>query len=559
MSNDIMNPNPKTRYVFVTGGVVSSLGKGICSAALGALLKLHGYNVRIRKFDPYLNVDAGTMNPYQHGECFVTNDSAETDLDLGHYERFTGVNARKSDCITAGQIYQEVIGQERKKGFDGATVQVVPHITDAIKSKLQEDTAGTDFVICEIGGTVGDIEGLPFLEAIRQVRNDLGTARTLFVHCTLLPYLETAGELKTKPAQHSVKELLGLGIQPDFMICRTTVTLETPERHKLAQFCNIRDNRLFESRDAPTIYAVPQMLHAQGLDRRVLEYFDKPAEEKICLKAWDDIVTSLTDSNRERITVGIVGKYVKLPDAYKSLIESLLHAGIHHNIQVDISWIDSGDSSEELRRQMDNCQGILVPGGFGTRGIKGMIEAVQYAREKNVPYLGICLGMQIAVIEAMRNIGGSDLADSAEFRSDESTKIKPVIDLLSAWAKDGVIESRGVHSDFGGTMRLGAADCALKPDSKIAQIYGATVITERHRHRYEVNPEYCAELAELGVIFSGHTQHENLPAIPEIMEREDHPWFIGVQFHPELKSRPFKPHPLFISYIAACLRNEKLL
>ncbi len=552
-------PNAETRYVFVTGGVVSSLGKGICSAALGALLKLHGYRVRIRKFDPYLNVDAGTMNPYQHGECFVTDDAAETDLDLGHYERFTGVNARKTDCITAGQIYQEVIAHERKKGFKGATVQVVPHITDAIKSKLQEDTTDTDFVICEIGGTVGDIEGLPFLEAIRQVRNDLGSERTLFIHCTLLPYLETAGELKTKPAQHSVKELLGVGIQPDFMICRTTVALEKPERHKLAQFCNIHDNRLFESRDAKTIYAVPKMLHGQALDIRVLEYFNKPAKSHISLKAWDGIVTSLTDPNRDCITVGIVGKYTKLPDAYKSLIEALQHAGIHHNVEVKISWIDSGKSPEELRQKMDQCQGILVPGGFGVRGIEGMIDAVRYAREKNVPYLGICLGMQIAVIEAMRNIGGSNLADSVEFHRDKEREIEPVIALLSEWAKDGIIESRGIHSDFGGTMRLGAADCALNPDSKIAQIYDATVITERHRHRYEVNPHYCDELAKLGVVFSGHTQHETLPAIPEIMEREDHPWFIGVQFHPELKSRPFEPHPLFASYIAACLQNERLL
>ena len=555
-----MMQNPETRYVFVTGGVVSSLGKGICSAALGALLKLHGYRVRIRKFDPYLNVDAGTMNPYQHGECFVTEDCAETDLDLGHYERFTGVDARKSDCVTAGQIYQEVIEHEREKGFQGATVQVVPHITDAIKAKLQEDTADTDFVICEIGGTVGDIEGLPFLEAIRQMRNDLGQKRTLFIHCTLLPFLETAKELKTKPAQHSVKELLGVGIQPDFMICRTDKkSLTQEERHKLARFCNIHKNHLFESRDAKTIYEVPKMLHQQNLDVRVLEYFGKEAKDSLCLDSWDRIASSLTDETRECITIGIVGKYTRLPDAYKSLIEALDHAGIYHNVKVEIAWIDSEEPTEELACQMDECQGILVPGGFGVRGIQGMVDAVRYAREKNVPYLGICLGMQVAVIEAMRTLGGVSNADSVEFHKENPEAIEPVIALLSEWARDGVIESRGVQSDFGGTMRLGAAECALQPGSRIAQIYNATMITERHRHRYEVNPHYCDALADLGVVFSGHTRHDTLPAIPEIMEREDHPWFIGVQFHPELKSRPFAPHPLFTSYIAACLKNERSL
>ncbi|NQY82336.1 MAG: CTP synthase [Alphaproteobacteria bacterium] len=552
-----MNHNPETKYVFVTGGVVSSLGKGICSAALGALLKLHGYRVRIRKFDPYLNVDAGTMNPYQHGECFVTDDCAETDLDLGHYERFTGVNARKSDCVTAGQIYQEVITREREKGFKGATVQVVPHITGAIKEKLQEDTADTDFVICEIGGTVGDIEGLPFLEGIRQMRNDTGSERTLFIHCTLLPYLETAGELKTKPAQHSVKELLSVGIQPDFMICRTNVALAQPERHKLAQFCNIRDNRLFESQDVATIYAVPEMLHEQGLDTRVLEYFDMYAQDSINLSAWSAIVSSLTMPNRQIVTIGIVGKYVKLPDAYKSLTEALVHAGIHHDVEINMLWIDSEDETADLHQQMDQCQGILVPGGFGVRGTDGMIDAVRYAREKNVPYLGICLGMQVAVIEAMRNIGEVNSAGSAEFHTDSD--VLPIIALLSEWAQGENIETRGLNSDFGGTMRLGAADCALKPGSKVAGIYGSLLITERHRHRYEVNPKYCAQFAELGVIFSGHTQHETLPEIPEILERNDHPWFVGVQFHPELKSRPFAPHPLFVSYIGACVQIERLL
>lgn len=552
-----MPQNPETKFVFVTGGVVSSLGKGICSASLGSLLRLHGYNVRIRKFDPYLNVDAGTMNPYQHGECFVTDDCAETDLDLGHYERFTGVNARKGDCVTAGQIYSEVIQHERQKGFKGATVQVVPHITGAIKTKLQDDTADTDFVICEIGGTVGDIEGLPFLEGIRQMRNDLGSARTLFIHCTLLPYLETAGELKTKPAQHSVKELLGVGIQPDFMICRSNVGLEQTERHKLAQFCNIRDDHLFESRDAPSIYAVPRMLHEQKLDQRVLEYFGRPAQETIDLGSWDRIVGSLTTPNRERVNIGIVGKYVKLPDAYKSLIEALLHAGVHHDVEVSLHWIDSEQEIPALHRQMDQCQGILVPGGFGVRGIDGMIEAVRYAREKNVPFLGICLGMQIAVIEAMRNIGGNNQAGSVEFHHGED--VLPVVALLSEWSQGKEIQTRGVHSDFGGTMRLGSADCLLTAGSKITEIYNSEMISERHRHRYEVNPHFCKKLNELGVIFSGHTHQEGLPEIPEILERKDHPWFIGVQFHPEFKSRPFTAHPLFSSYIQACRQIERLL
>ena len=497
------------------------------------------------------------MNPYQHGECFVTDDAAETDLELGHYERFTGVDARRSDCITAGQIYREVIDHERRKGFRGATVQVVPHITGAIKNKLCEETGDTDFVICEIGGTVGDIEGLPFLEAVRQMRNDLGHEQTLFVHCTLLPYLETAGELKTKPSQHSVKELLSVGIQPDFLICRTSVGLSVEERHKLAQFCNIRDDSLFESRDVPTIYAVPEMLHDQGLERRVLEYFGLDSASSPNLDRWRTIVATLTEPNQPRIRIGVVGKYVRLPDAYKSLVEALVHAGVHHGVKVEVCWIDAEDSVEVLHQQMHRCQGVLVPGGFGVRGADGMIEAAHYARINAIPYFGICLGLQIAVIEAMRNIGGVEKAGSSELHKDAGTI--PVIGLLEEWSKDGEVQSRSVQSDFGGTMRLGSNECRLVQDSKVGGIYGCSMIHERHRHRYEVNPKYCGEIEDCGVVFSGHAHQEGLPEIPEIIERSDHPWFIGVQFHPEFKSRPFAPHPLFVDYLGACLQTERLL
>ena len=545
-----------TKYIFVTGGVVSSLGKGICSASLGALLQLHGYRVRIRKFDPYLNVDAGTMNPYQHGECFVTEDSGETDLDLGHYERFTGVNARKSDCVTAGQIYREVIERERQKGFGGATVQVIPHITTAIKNKLTGATDDADVVICEIGGTVGDIEGLPFLEAIRQMRNDLGADKTLFMHCTLLPYLHTAGELKTKPAQHSVKELLSVGIQPDFMICRTQESMAEAERKKLAQFCNIQHQRLFESLDASSIYAVPEMLHRQGLDRCVLEYFSLNARENIDLRVWQHISDTLTKTDKATVTIGLVGKYVKLPDAYKSLIEALSHGGIVHEVEVVLEWVDSEQPTADIHQQLDRCQGVLVPGGFGVRGTDGMIEAVRYAREKKVPYLGICLGMQIAVIETMRHLAQRNSAGSTELHPKEG--LEPVIALLSEWVSDGKKQVRDVHTALGGTMRLGAAECVLKPNSRVAKIYQQDTIIERHRHRYEVNPQYCQQIEQNGVVFSGHTQAAGLPSIPEIMERNDHPWFIGVQYHPEFKSRPFDPHPLFVDYIRACLHHERL-
>ncbi|HMB11262.1 CTP synthase [Saliniramus sp.] len=541
-----------TRYVFITGGVVSSLGKGLASAALGALLQARGYKVRLRKLDPYLNVDPGTMSPYQHGEVFVTDDGAETDLDLGHYERFTGVPASKQDNITTGRIYLDIITKERRGDYLGATIQVIPHVTNAIKEFVVSGNEDYDFVLVEIGGTVGDIEGLPFFEAIRQLSNDLDRGQSIFVHLTLLPFIPSAGELKTKPTQHSVAELRSIGIQPDILLCRCDRPIPPDERRKLALFCNVRETAVIEAQDAPSIYDVPLSYHAEGLDDEVLAAFGVKEEPEPDLTRWTTISQRIANPEGE-VTIGIVGKYTGLKDAYKSLIEALMHGGIANRVKVNLEWIESEVfEHEDPAPFLEGLNGILVPGGFGHRGSEGKIRAARFARERQTPYLGICFGMQMAVIEAVRALSGIEKAGSSEFGPTD----EPVVGLMTEWLRGNELEKRAAQGDLGGTMRLGAYDAALKPGSKVAQIYGATTISERHRHRYEVNLAYREDLERKGMLFSGLSPDGLLP---EIVELADHPWFVGVQFHPELKSRPFEPHPLFASFIEAALVQSRLV
>ncbi|HZK89029.1 MAG TPA: CTP synthase [Stellaceae bacterium] len=541
-----------TRFIFITGGVVSSLGKGISAAALGALLQARGFKVRLRKLDPYLNVDPGTMSPYQHGEVFVTDDGAETDLDLGHYERYVGVAARKSDSVTTGRIYSTVIGRERRGEYLGATVQVIPHVTDAIKEFIQADLDGEDFVLCEIGGTVGDIESLPFLEAIRQLGNELGRERVMFVHLTLVPWINSAGELKTKPTQHSAKELLGVGIQPDILLCRCDRPIPEGARKKIALFCNLRESRVIPALDVDTIYAVPGAYHAEGFDREVCDHFGVTSPDPD-LSSWHHIVHGIRKPEGQ-VSIAIVGKYTHLPDSYKSLAEAMAHGGIANNVRVKIDWIDSEvfEAEHEALRQLEGVHGILVPGGFGERGTEGKIEAARFARERSVPYFGICFGMQMAVIEAARHMANLPGAGSTEFGPCEH----PVIGLMTEWMRGNEMEQRAANGDLGGTMRLGAYEAVLDPESRVAGIYGVDAVSERHRHRYEVNVAYRDTLEAAGLRFSG-TSPDGL--LPEIVEIADHPWFIGVQFHPELKSRPFEPHPLFKSFVKAALDQSRLV
>ncbi|KUR79677.1 CTP synthase [Novosphingobium sp. Fuku2-ISO-50] len=541
------------RYIFITGGVVSSLGKGLMAASLAALLQARGYRVRIRKFDPYLNVDPGTMSPYQHGEVYVTDDGAETDLDLGHYERFTGVSARQADNITSGRIYRDIITRERRGDYLGATVQVIPHVTDAIKEFAQAETDDLDFVLCEIGGTVGDIEGLPFIEALRQLHNELERELTCFVHVTLVPYIAAAGELKTKPTQHSVRELTGLGIQPDILLCRCEKPLPEGERAKIAQFCNVRKSAVIPALDASSIYSVPLQYHAEGLDNEVLRHFGLTAPEPE-LSRWIEVVDRFHNPEGE-VTIGVVGKYVGLPDAYKSLNEALVHGGLANRVKVHIRWIDAelfeqGDA--EIAAQLEPLHAILVPGGFGERGTEGKIASVRFARERGVPFFGICLGMQMACVEGARNTAGIAGAGSTEF----GAVADPVVGIITEWMTPEGLETRAEGGDLGGTMRLGAYEARLDGNSRVASIYGATTISERHRHRYEVNAAYRAPLEAGGLVFSGMSPDGLLP---EIVERPDHPWFIGVQFHPELKSRPLDPHPLFRDFIAAAVKQARLV
>jgi CTP synthase len=540
------------RYVFITGGVVSSLGKGLASAALGATLQARGYKVRLRKLDPYLNVDPGTMSPYQHGEVFVTDDGAETDLDLGHYERFTGRPANRQDNITTGRIYQDIIAKERRGDYLGATVQVVPHVTNAIKDFIKDGNDGYDFVLCEIGGTVGDIEGLPFFEAIRQLGNDLPRGDALYIHLTLLPFIPSAGELKTKPTQHSVKELRSIGIQPDILLCRTDRPIPPEERRKLALFCNVRESAVIEARDVDNIYAVPEAYHAAGLDTELLSIFGMDATKAPDLKRWQSINERIRNPEGQ-VTIAIVGKYTGLKDAYKSLIEALAHGGIANTVKVNLDWIESEVfEHEDPAPFLEHVNGILVPGGFGQRGAEGKIRAAQFARERAVPYFGICFGMQMAVIEAARNLCGIETANSTEFGATP----EPVVGLMTEWLKGNELQQRAAGGDLGGTMRLGAYPAALARDSRVADIYGSTDISERHRHRYEVNTAYKDRLEQHGMRFSGMSPDGILP---EIVEYQDHPWFVGVQFHPELKSRPLEPHPLFASFIGAAVERSRLV
>ncbi len=543
------------RFIFVTGGVVSSLGKGLLSASLGALLQARGFTVRIRKFDPYLNVDPGTMSPYQHGEVYVTDDGAETDLDLGHYERFTGVTAKQTDNVTTGRIYRDIIARERRGDYLGATVQVIPHVTNAIKEfALAEIDDGLDFVICEIGGTVGDIESLPFIEAIRQLRNDIGRANTVFVHTTLVPWIAAAGELKTKPTQHSVRELTSLGIQPDVLLCRVDRQLPDSDREKIALFCNVAKAAVIPALDARSIYDVPLSYHAEGLDDEVLKAFGIDDAPRPDLGRWHDIMDRLDHTDGE-VTIGVVGKYVGLPDAYKSLHEALVHGGLANRVRVNIRWLDAElfeSAGDELAAKLEPLNGILVPGGFGERGSEGKIASVKFAREREVPFFGICLGMQMACIEGARNLAGIAQASTTEF----GDTTEPVVGMITEWMSEEGLQQRAAGGDLGGTMRLGAYPATLTGNSRVASAYGATEISERHRHRYEVNVHYKDALEQGGLLFTGMSPDGQLP---EIVERPDHPWFIGVQFHPELKSRPFEPHPLFAGFIEAALKQSRLV
>ena len=548
------------RYVFITGGVVSSLGKGLASAALGALLQARGYKVRLRKLDPYLNVDPGTMSPYQHGEVFVTDDGAETDLDLGHYERFTGVSAAKSDNVTTGRIYSTILEKERRGDYLGATVQVIPHVTDQIKQfclspAKTDDGEDVDFVLVEIGGTVGDIEGLPFFEAIRQLGQDLPRGQSCFVHLTLLPFIKTAGEMKTKPTQHSVKELRSIGIQPDILLCRCEQPIPAEEKRKIGQFCNVRESGVIQAMDSADIYAVPLDYHNEGLDSEVLAHFGITDAPQPDLTSWEEIVRRRLHPDGE-VTIAVVGKYTVLKDAYKSLIEALHHGGVANNVKVNIDWVEAdtfeGDP-QACAQRLESAHAILVPGGFGERGAEGKIEAARFARERKIPYFGICFGMQMAVIEAARNLAGFPKATSTEFGPAE----EPVVGLMTEWTQGNERVKREQGGDLGGTMRLGAYDSTLKAGSRIAEIYGSTEISERHRHRYEVNINYRDAIEEkAGLVFAGLSPDG---VLPETVERADHPWFIGVQYHPELKSRPFAPHPLFASFIGAAVVQSRLV
>ncbi|MFQ5533976.1 MAG: CTP synthase [Sphingomonadales bacterium] len=541
-----------TRYIFITGGVVSSLGKGLASAALGALLQARGFSVRLRKLDPYLNVDPGTMSPYQHGEVYVTDDGAETDLDLGHYERFTGVSSRKSDNVTSGQIYQTVLQKERRGEYLGGTVQVIPHVTDAIKNFVSGGDNEEDFVLCEIGGTIGDIEGLPFLEAIRQLGNELGPGRSTFIHLTLVPYIATAGEQKTKPTQHSVKELRSIGIQPDILVCRCEREIPEAELRKIALYCNVRESAVIPALDVKTIYEVPLSYHARGFDNAILESFGIEDAAEPALERWRNIVERVTEPDGE-VTIAVVGKYTGLQDAYKSLTEALGHGGIANNVRVNIEWHEAEHfESEKAIEELGRANGILVPGGFGERGSEGKIEAVTFAREHKVPYFGICFGMQLAAIEVARNLANFRNATSTEFGPCEN----PLVGLLTEWERDGVVQRRSAEDDLGGTMRLGSFEAHLRDGMKVRDIYGAERIFERHRHRYELNIHYRDALEAAGLHFVGLSPDGHLP---EIVELEGHPWFIGVQFHPELKSKPFDPHPLFTSFIKAAMERSRLV
>lgn len=544
-----------TRFIFITGGVVSSLGKGLASASLGALLQSRGYKVRLRKLDPYLNVDPGTMNPTQHGEVFVTDDGAETDLDLGHYERFTGVTAKKSDNVTTGKIYSTLLAKERKGDYLGGTVQVIPHVTDLIKQFILKDTSSEDFVLCEIGGTVGDIEGLPFFEAIRQLGYELGPKKTLFMHVTLVPWIAAAKELKTKPTQHSVKELRSIGIMPNILLCRADREIPVGERRKIALFCNLQEENVIQALDAASIYQVPAAYHREGLDTQVLGHFGMRNVAEPDLSVWEKVVKRF-EAPAGDVTVAMVGKYTEIGDAYKSLTEALDHGGIAHNVRVHVQWIDArAFEKDDIGKKLKGVDAILVPGGFGERGVRGKIAAAKYAREHHIPYLGICFGMQIAVIEFARSVLGIASATSSEFGEQTTDDPRgPVVGLMTEWARGTTVEKRSEGDDLGGTMRLGAYDCKIRRGTLARKIYGADEISERHRHRYEVNIAYKDALEEAGMLVSGLSPSGNLP---EIIELKDHPWFVAVQFHPEFKSRPFAPHPLFASFIDAARKGKK--
>ena len=540
------------RYIFITGGVVSSLGKGLASAALGACLQARGYRVRLRKLDPYLNVDPGTMSPMQHGECYVTDDGAETDLDLGHYERFTGRPANKRDNVTSGRIYSDIIAKERRGDFLGGTVQVIPHVTDAIKAFVLDGNEEYDFVLCEIGGTVGDIEGLPFFEAIRQLGNELPRGDVIYIHLTLMPFIPSAGELKTKPTQHSVKELRSIGIQPDILMVRCDRPIPEAERRKLSLFCNVRERSVIPALDVASIYDVPIAYHNEGLDDEVLNAFGITGSPAPDLSRWEKISETIASPEGE-VTIAIVGKYIELKDAYKSLIESLVHGGIANNVRVNLEWLEAEVfEKEDPSPWLEEVDGILVPGGFGERGAEGKIAAVTFARERKVPYFGICFGMQMAVVEAARNLAGIQQASSTEF----GPTCEPVVGLMTEWLKGNELERRGIEGNMGGTMRLGSYPATLAEGSKIAGIYGSDEIQERHRHRYEVNMAYRDRLEAVGLKFAGCSPDG---VLPETVELEDHPWFIGVQYHPELKSRPFEPHPLFASFVRAAVEQSRLV
>ncbi len=541
------------RYIFITGGVVSSLGKGLASAALGSLLQSRGYKVRLRKLDPYLNVDPGTMSPYQHGEVYVTDDGAETDLDLGHYERFTGVSASQGDNITTGRIYSNIIEKERRGDYLGATVQVIPHVTNEIKEFVLSDAGDVDFVLCEVGGTVGDIEGLPFFEALRQLSQELPRGQTLFMHVTLLPFIKAAGEMKTKPTQHSVKELRSIGIQPDILLCRADRRISDDDRRKIARFCNVRETSVIQGLDAKSIYDVPLTYHAEGLDAEVLSIFGIENPPPANLSKWEDISNNLQNPDGE-VNIAVVGKYTVLPDAYKSITEALVHGGIANKVRVNIRWLEAEDfdNTEDVQTVLKDVHGILVPGGFGERGAEGKIKAAHIARTEHVPYFGICFGMQMAVVEAARNLAGIKNATSSEF----GEKGTHIVGLMTEWTQGNERVERDTETDLGGTMRLGAYPAKLTKGSLVAKEYGTSDISERHRHRYEVNIDYKDKLEEAGLLFSGLSPDG---VLPEIVEIPSHPWFIGVQYHPELKSRPFDPHPLFSGFIRAALKQSRLV
>jgi len=545
------------RFIFITGGVVSSLGKGLASAALGALLQARGYSVRLRKLDPYLNVDPGTMSPFEHGEVFVTDDGAETDLDLGHYERFTGVPACRTDSVSSGRIYTNVLEKERRGDYLGKTIQVIPHVTNEIKDFIATGEDDVDFMLCEIGGTVGDIEGLPFFEAIRQFANDKARGQCIFMHLTLLPYIKASGELKTKPTQHSVKELRSIGIAPDVLVCRSEGPIPQKEREKLALFCNVRPDSVIAAQDLKSIYEAPLAYHREGLDQAVLDAFGIAPAPKPNLSKWDDVADRIYNAEGE-VNVAIVGKYTQLEDAYKSIAEALTHGGMANRVKVNVNWVDAEMfDREDAAPHLEKFDAILVPGGFGERGTEGKIKAAQFAREHKVPYLGICLGMQMAVIEAARNVAGVAKAGSEEFDHEAGNqRFEPVVYHLKEWIQGNEKVNRRPDDAKGGTMRLGAYDAVLTEGSKVAEVYGKQAIDERHRHRYEVDIKYREQLENAGLRFSGMSPDGRLP---EIVEWPDHPWFIGVQFHPELKSKPFDPHPLFKDFIRAARDASRLV